>query len=515
MASIRVTDQPVLRFEGMTKSFGHATVLRDVSFDVHRGEIHALLGANGAGKSTLIKILAGVYQQDAGTIAVRGTPLDRHHTPSDVQDAGVSFVHQDLGLIEELSVADNIALQLGFRKRWGFVSARATERRVDQVLRDVGASFSAERLVSSLSRDEQVICAVARALALEPKLVVLDEVSASLPAPEVERLAASLRSMRRSGVAFIYVTHRLDELAGLVDRVTVLRDGQRVVTSSMGDLSHPELVAHIVGRELGAPIGASVRSAASDDGREPQVAVRELTTAELTDPVSFRVQAGEVLGICGLVGSGTRALARAMGGGTFATGGEVVLKGEALPLGRPDKMARRGCAVVPGDRQREGMISGLGLRENLLPTRRNFGGWTRAGFRLPGRETRGILEVSERFDVVPRDLPDRDVSELSGGNQQKLVFARALADVPALVVLEDPTAGVDIGSRAILYAHLQEAARAGASVVLISTDFEEVAAQAHRVLVMSNGRIATEFHTGEFTAGGLAEASYGNVPAAR
>lgn len=500
---------PALRFSQVTKIFGQSTVLNNVSFDVEPGEIHALLGANGAGKSTLIKILAGVHRLDHGGIEVYGAALPPGHTPDDTHAAGVAFVHQDLGLVDDLSVSDNIALQLGFDKRFGLVREGATAARAVEALAAVGADFAPDRLVSSLSRDEQVLCALARALAQQPRIVVLDEVTASLPKPEVERLAAALKTMRRGGAAFIYVTHRLDELAGLVDTVTVLRNGDHIITAPLADITHDQLVRHIVGSEV-----ASSPPRVRDDGAArhddaAHLVVEGLTTQDFSTPISFEVKAGEVLGICGLVGSGTRELAQALAGATRPTGGSARLKGAPLPLGRPEAMTRNGCAVVPGDRQREGLITGLGIRENMLPTRRRFGGWSRAGFRNSRRETRAVLSAAETFGVVPRDSADRDIAELSGGNQQKVIFARALADQPAVVVLEDPTAGVDIGSREVLYDLLHQAAGSGTAVVLISTDFEEVAAQSHRVLVLSHGRIAAEFtNADELSADALAEASY-------
>lgn len=499
---------PALRFDGLTKSFGPSKVLRGVSFDVLPGEIHGLLGANGAGKSTLIKILAGVYSLDAGRILVYGEELNLAQGPPAAQRAGIAFVHQDLGLVEDLSVADNIALHIGFERRLGIINSRTTAVAVERALAKVGATFGPEELVGSLSRDEQVLCALARALALEPKIVVLDEVSASLPGPEMQRLATSLKALRRTGTAFIYVTHRLDELDSLVDRVTVLRDGILSVSAPVTDLEHDELVRHIVGS-----VPVRVRAAAVDRDAEESPAhlvVRDLTGPGLAAPMSFEVRAGEVLGVCGLVGSGTRELAQVMIGNVKPSGGSATLAGKVLPLGHTDGLARLKCVVVPGDRHRDGIITGLGLRENLLPTRREFGAWTRWGFRRPHSETDVVRRVTELFEVVPRDNPDRDVSELSGGNQQKLVFARALADRPEVAVLEDPTAGVDIGSRAVLYKFVHDAAAAGTAVLLISTDFEEVAAQSHRVLVLSHGRIVEEFDRSRpFTAESLAEASYG------
>jgi ribose transport system ATP-binding protein len=508
-----VTEVPALAFHGITKTFGHATVLRDVSFDVKVGEIHALLGANGAGKSTLIKILAGIHHHDSGRIEVHGQPLRLGHGAVAAQEAGIAFVHQDLGLVEDVSVADNVALQIGFERRLGLVSGRATSAKVARILANVGATFAPDRLVNSLSRDEQVLCALARALALEPKVIVLDEVSASLPGPEMERLAGSLRSLRRSGVAFIYVTHRLDELANLVDRVTVLRDGVRVVTAPMAELTHADLVRHIVGTSTLEPRPEPPkRTTVTTKSQGGHLVVNKVTTERLPQPISFEVRAGEVLGICGLVGSGTRELAQALGGRVRMTGGSVTLKGRPLPLHKPEKLTERKFTVVPGDRQREGILTGLGIRENLLPTRRDFGAWTHLGLRLPRSETAAVLRACETFGVTPRDDPDRGLFELSGGNQQKVVFARALGDRPDVAVLEDPTAGVDVGSRAVLYHLIHEAAKAGTAVVLISTDFEEVAAQSHRVLVMSHGKVIAEFSDGgALDADRLAEASYGRA----
>jgi ribose transport system ATP-binding protein len=322
--------------------------------------------------------------------------------------------------------------------------------------------------------------------------------------------------MRRGGVAFVYVTHRLDELDGLVDRVTVLRNGQRVVTAAAGDLSHDQLVGHILGPQASERAGARrVRKTEVGHLGEPHLVVSGLTTAELPHPLSFEVRAGEVLGVCGLVGSGTRELAQTLAGTRTPTGGTVTAGGRPLLLGSPQAVARSGCTVVPGDRQLEGVVTGLGIRENLLPTRRDFGAWSPVGLRHHRRETRAVMTIAEQYGVVPRDHADRDMASLSGGNQQKVIFARALADRPAVAVLEDPTAGVDIGSRAVLHELMHEAARAGTAVVLISTDFDEVAEQSDRVLVLSHGQVVAELDdVGEIDADRLAEASYAGAPGA-
>jgi ribose transport system ATP-binding protein len=490
-----------LEIRGLSKAYGGARALDDVSLTLRRGEIHALLGENGAGKSTLIKVLAGVVDRDAGSIEC---------------DAGLAFVHQDLGLIDELSVAENIALELGYARHRGLISFAATRRRVAALLAAVGVDVSPDAPVASLAQDQKVMVAVTRAVSAGAGVIVLDEVSSSLPAPEMARLAASLRAARPTGVAYIYVTHRLDEVFDLADRVTVLRDGRRVATADVASTTHDELVGWILGDAPETPVSGS----------------RELGDVALRvdGDVSFTVRAGEILGICGLIGSGSRDVARLLGGATSppgeraasdrVRGNEVrrvhrgfrdeagspghgaataTLFGRSLPLGDPFALARAGVAYVPGDRVREGAVADLSVRENLFLARR------------PRRnETALAAALAKRFDVRPRDASERPLSSLSGGNQQKVIFARALHGRPRLLVLDDPTAGVDVGSRAQLHGFLRECAAEGAAVVLASTDFEEVAVVADRALVMRHGRVAEELAREQLTPERLARAAYGS-----
>jgi ribose transport system ATP-binding protein len=457
-----------LEIRGLSKHFGGVQALRDVDLALRPGEIHALLGENGAGKSTLIKILAGVHHADAGSIAT---------------SSGLAFVHQDLGLVDELSVAENVALELGYSRSRGLISFRATERRVADLLSSVGVDVDPRASVGTLAQDQKVMVAVTRAVSRGAGVVVLDEVSSSLPAPEMARLADALRMARRTGVAYLYVTHRLEEVFELADRVTVLRDGRRVATADVAETSHDELVGWILG---------DVPAVAARGRRElGDVALR------VDGPVPFDVRAGEILGICGLIGSGSRDVARLLGGATRDPLTAATLDGAPLPLGDPFALSRAGVAYVPGDRLNEGAVPELAVRENLFLARR------------PRRERGVAAELAERFDVRPRGALERRLATLSGGNQQKVIFARALARRPRLLVLDDPTAGVDVGSRAQLHGFLRDCAAGGAAVVLASTDFEEVAAVADRALVMCAGRLAEELH--ELTPERLARAAYGTT----
>jgi ribose transport system ATP-binding protein len=493
----------LLVVEGLVKDFGGQRALDGVDFEVRAAEIHALLGENGAGKSTLIKILAGVHSADAGSITIGGERVPDNHLPADVRRLGVHFVHQDLGLVESLSVAENVALETGYVRRRGLVSHSATRRRVADLLEEVGCDVSPGVLVGELRQAERVMVAVARAFAGDARVIVLDEVTASLPGPEATRLAESLRLARRDGVGLVFVTHRITEIFDLADRVTVLRDGRKVATADMEDVDHDRVVEWIVGRKLAQE---DFHAAEPDAHEDAILEVDALAGAGLTSDVSFRVRPGEVFALTGLIGSGAVDVARLLGGAAQPTSGRAVLNGEELPLGDPASLWNAGVAYVPGDRQAEGTFAGLSVRENLFPGRIGRVGDPRV--RRPSREKAAGRALLERFQVRPEGCLERPLSMLSGGNQQKVVFGRAMRSLPRLLVLDDPTAGVDIGSRAELYTLLRAAAEEGMAVLLVSSDFEEVAALADRALVMRHGHVAAELRGESITRERLAVESY-------
>ena len=495
---------------GIVKRFGGETALAGVDFALQTGEIHALLGENGAGKSTLIKVLAGVVQRDAGDLLVAGNELPRHFAAPEIARAGLAFVHQDLGLADDLSVAENVALAVGYTRRGGLIRFRATERRVADLLGQLGLAVSPRTLVGRLSQDQKVMVAVARAFSLKARAIVLDEVSSSLPAPVVERLATALRAAARTGVGFVYVTHRLDELYGFADRATILRDGRRVATVAAADFDHDGLVRHIVG-ERGLEDATAVVARAAPAARDGDVRLRvtDLEGPELAEPVSFDAAPGETIAFCGLVGCGARAIASLLGGAGAPSGGNARLDGEELPLGKPNALRKVGCTYVPGDRQAAGGVFTLSVRENLFLQQRRGGAPRWMPVRRAGPERREARVLAERFEIRPRNSSERPLWTLSGGNQQKVIAGRALGPGPRMIVVDDPTAGVDVGSRAQLHRILRDAAAAGTVVVLASTDYDEVASQADRAFVLHNGRIAAELSGGELSAERLAQASYG------
>lgn len=493
---------PALSVRGLTKSFGSNRVLRSVDVDVSPGEIHGLLGENGAGKSTLIKVLAGVCHADDGSIDLGEKTLPRAHSARDASLAGLAFVHQNLGLIDALSVADNIALQVGYTRRGPIIDGGRTLTRANNLLERVGAGFPASLPVGSLSQDEKVLCAIARAFAQDARVIVLDEVSASLPAPEMDRLAAHLIASKADGVAYVFVTHRISEVFSFADRLTVLRDGQVSLSSPVADVTPDDAVRHILGRTLEVE--------GHHDGRassEQLFSTRGLCAPGLSAGFDVDIRRGEIVAVCGLVGSGTRSVARLLGGAQAPTSGTATLAGNRLPLGEPAKLAKAGCAYVPGRRQGEGLFPLLTVRENTFPTRSKRSAWNSRGILRPRTERSAVADLSSRYAV--KGAPEQAVAELSGGNQQKVVLARILAHEPDLLILEDPTAGVDIGSRAAVHESVRHSTVNGTAVLMISTDFDEVARQADRAIVMREGAIATVLTGPELTVEALASASHG------
>ena len=497
---------PVLRFDAVSKRFGGTQAVDCVTLDVHGGEILALLGENGAGKSTLIKLLAGIYPADQGEMFFDGQPqarwrsADRLHQP-------VAFIHQDLGLVEWMTVAENVALGMGYPRRWGLIDWRAADAAARRVMARVGCHIAPERRVFSLTRAEKSLLAIGRALEVRARLLVLDEPSASLPMSDVERLFGVLRDLRRQGMAMIYVSHRLDEVMAISDRAAVMRDGKLVALRETARTDESELVSLIVGKVLAASVPQAGTPAHG-------AAVIELHHAASGNagPVSFSVRRGEVLGLVGLRGAGHEAISRALFGREPLSAGRMTLLGNEVRFRTPADAIRAGVACVAGERLEENLTASMSVLENLFPHPALHGD---GGFSLNRRrrEHATAMALIRRFDVNP-PAPAAEVQQLSGGNQQKVVLARWFHLDKPLVVLEEPTAGVDVGAKRQIYRVLRERADAGTALVVVSTDFEEVATVCTRVLVFRNGRVAAQLIGADITverllalaAGGAANA---------
>jgi ribose transport system ATP-binding protein len=481
---VNAASTPLLQFRDVSKRFGGTRAVDGVTLDVHAGEILALLGENGAGKSTLIKLLAGIYPSDSGEIHFDGAlesqwrSRDRAHQP-------VAFIHQDLGLVEWMTVAENVALGMGYAKRFGLIDWKATSAATQRVMARVGCDIAPERRVFSLTRAEKSLLAIGRALEVKARLLVLDEPSASLPMADVERLFDVLRALRRQGMAMIYVSHRLDEVMAISDRAAVMRDGALVAVRPTAETTQSELVNLIVGKTLATP---TKRGPANARG-EPVLELDHAASGN-AGPLSFSVHKGEVLGLVGLRGAGQEAVSRAVFGREKLSAGRMLVMGRAAHFQTPADAIRAGVAYVGGERLEENLAVSLNLTENLFPHPTLYGERGLA-FDRRRKEHARALQLIERFDVNP-PAPLAEAQQLSGGNQQKVVLARWFSLDKPLIVLEEPTTGVDVGAKRQIYTLLQARAEAGSALLIVSTDFEEIATICTRVLVFRNGLIAAE-----------------------
>ncbi len=484
---------PLLDVRGLTKRFYGSLALDGVSFSLARGEIHALVGENGAGKSTFIKILAGVYDADEGEIRLDGAAVDPRS-----RNLPLAFVHQDPALVDDLSVAENIAFIAGYPRRHGLIDWRGVQRQTSAIYETMRiAPIDPRRLVATLSTPEKAILNIVRTLAHTPKVLVLDEPTAALPEQDAHRLFDAMRRLRDQGASIIYVSHRLHELFGLADRITVFRDGRNVHTARMADITGGGIVEHMLGRavELGHRGHPPPRQGA------PVLTVEGLVV-DRRGPLDFELKPGEVLGLVGLRGGGQEAVGRTLFGAKRAEAGTMTLAGRRLAADeRIGERIAAGIVLLAGDRTGESTFPGMSLVENLFPTPVIR---SRSPFRLtsPAAERRQTRERLDRFDVRPRNEAAL-IDWLSGGNQQKVCLARWLEADARVVILEEPTAGVDIGAKIAIHRMLREAAAAGRAILVISSDLEEVATLCDRALVIDRGRAAGELSGSRLTVDGL------------
>jgi len=485
----------LLIVRSVSKHFGGTQALCEVSMNLKSGEILALLGENGAGKSTLIKILAGVHALDQGSVTLQGVDVT-----NSLRRLPIAFIHQDLGLIDWMTVAENICQTLGFPRRFGLIDWSETRRRAAAALEMLGADIDPDMRIQNLSRTEKSLVAIARALAAEARILVLDEPTASLPADEVARLFTALRRLRSRGVAMIYVSHRLDEVFEIADRMVVLRDGRVVGERLVTETTPDEAILLIVGRE---PSQVFQRPA---ERRGSSRLMLESVMAGDIGPINCQIHAGEIVGFVGLRGAGQEAVGRALFGVVPTTGGRVLLDGREIAPRSPREAMNNGVDLVCADRVGESIMPSLTVRENLLlnPV---AAGLSLFSMLAPGRESRVALDLGQRVGLRPND-PTLPIELLSGGNQQKVVIGRWLHLAAKVYVFEDPTAGVDVGAKAEIYRLFDVALQAGAAILIVSNDFEEVAKVCHRALVFSRGLVVAELLGADLSVENLlAEAS--------
>jgi ABC-type sugar transport system ATPase subunit len=486
MVAEATQDDVVLEMRGIHKRFPGVQALDNVALQVRAGEIHALVGENGAGKSTLMKVLAGAIQGDSGDILIDGAPVSIN-SPQDARSLGIGIVYQEFSLVPALTVGENILLGR-FPHRAGFLDRRATEREARARLDELGVEIDTSARASALSVAQQQLVEIAKVLAMRPRLLVLDEPSAVLGGADLERLFAVLNRLRERGISIIYISHRLDEVFRLADTVTVMRDGAVVDALPVTQLDHAGLVRRMVGRDL--------EGALVDHHGEPGddlLRIDGLRRDGVLEPVSLCVRRGEIVGLAGLRGAGRTELARCIFGADSRSAGTVTVGGRAVRPGSPGEAIRAGIGFVTEDRKTEGLILNLSVRENI--TLAGLRRLARFSFVQRAAEQRRVRALSDQLDVRAAS-PAVRAGNLSGGNQQKVVLAKWLHTDAQVLILDEPTRGIDVGAKREIYRLMREIADRGAAVLMISSELPEVIGVCDRILVMHEGRLAGELPVG-------------------
>ncbi|MGP4103576.1 sugar ABC transporter ATP-binding protein [Nonomuraea sp. KM90] len=467
----------------MSKYFGAVQALAGVRLDLWAGEVHGLVGENGAGKSTLVKILSGAHAADAGTLTVDGKELTPAG-PADAQAAGIAVIYQEPTLFPDLSVAENIFMSRQPLRSLRRIDAAAMRARAAALFGRLGVSLDPDRPARGLSIADQQLVEIAKALAFDARILIMDEPTAALSGVEAERLFTVVRSLRDDGAAVLFISHRFDEIFALCRRVTVMRDGRWVSTDPASELTVEELVRRMVGREV-----SSLYPKTDATVGEPRLEVRGLTRRGVFDDVSFTVHGGEIVALAGLVGAGRSEVARAVFGVDRYDAGQVVVEGRTLPPGDTPAAIAAGLALVPEDRRQQGLVMELSVERNATLARR----WplSSLGLLFGGAERDAAHSWSRRLQVKTARLTD-PVSALSGGNQQKVVLAKWLSTEPRVLVVDEPTRGIDVGTKAEVHRLLSELAAQGVAVLMISSELPEVLGMADRVLVMHEGRLVAD-----------------------
>jgi ABC-type sugar transport system ATPase subunit len=500
---------PFAETRGVAKAFGGVQALRDVSMAFAPGEIHGLVGANGAGKSTLVRILAGVHQPDAGEIIIEGKPAVIPNTMA-ARELGMSFIHQELNLVPKFTVLQSLGLGLEKPGRLGFTDWRSFRAVVEPIAERLHFRFGLDELIEDLSVADRWMVSIGHALIHRSRLVAMDEPTASLSPDEVEQLFGIITELRDDGVAILYVSHRLDEIERLCDRVSIFRDGHHVATLPGSDVSRQALIEGIIGGPAPTPEHAV---SASAEPLEPVLEVEDLQLPPNVNGVSFSVGRGEVVGLAGLVGAGRTESARIVFGADRAVSGRVRLEGREIMPRSPREASKLGIALVPEERRSQGLLLQEPVRFNLTLASLDL---FRARSRLPfvnlSRARHSSREMVERLDIRTPGV-EEETGKLSGGNQQKVVVGKWLMRQPKLLILDEPTRGVDVGARAEIHRTIRRQAEAGVPILMIASELEELLG-CDRVLVMREGKIVGALTGPSITVPAMLALSYGDTPTA-
>ena len=478
--------QPLLRMESISKRFPGVQALEDVDFEVYPGEVLGFLGENGAGKSTLVKILSGVYTKDQGTIWFKGQPVEIH-SPHEAQNVGITTIYQELALVPYLSVAENIFLNREPRlfRPLGMVDFRLMKQQAEGIMADLGVEIPGDKLVKELTVAAQQMVEIAKAISRNASLILMDEPTSALSSKEVDALFSLMGRLKEKGVGVVFISHRLEEVLEVVDRIIVMRDGHRVGELARAEATKTKIIQMMVGREVSlfpkeeAQIG------------EPILEVRNLSGSNGVKDVSLTVHKGEIVGLAGLVGAGRTEVARLICGADRVTGGSLIVDGKEVQIHHTGDAVDQGIGWVPEDRKQHGLVLGMDVKSNIsLAILKRISGVT--GAINAGKEREIALHYVDTLSIATPGI-GQTVSNLSGGNQQKVVLAKWLSSKPKLLIMDEPTRGIDVGAKAEVHALMSHLAQEGMGILMISSEMPEIIGMSDRVMVMCQGRITGEF----------------------
>ncbi|MEW5814872.1 MAG: sugar ABC transporter ATP-binding protein [Spirochaetota bacterium] len=481
----------ILKMVRISKEFPGVKALHKVDFDLKKGEVHALVGENGAGKSTLIKILAGVYRADEGEIWLKGEKISVHST-REMIDYGISVIYQELNLIPYLSIAENIFLGREPIKKYSrFVDWKTMYQRVNEIVRPFNIDLDPRKKVYTLGIAYKQVVEIARALSLQSEIIVMDEPTATLTGHEAERLFEIINTLKNKGVSIIYISHRLEEIRGVADRVTVLRDGEKIITDNLKNLKLDDIIRHMVGRVLQEKYPKEQIEAGGE-----VLKVENLSKKDVCEGVSFKLKAGEILGIAGLVGAGRTEMIQLLFGYQKKDSGKITVKGKEIRIRKPYDAVREGIGLIPEERKNHGLILCLSVLDNIslaILDRFSISGFI---------ERKGLLEIIhsiiKNLDIKTPSVKQL-VKNLSGGNQQKVVLAKWFLRSCDIYIFDEPTRGIDVGAKIEIYKLMESLVKSGAGIIMISSELPEVLNMSDRIVVMYNGRIVKEFERDEAT----------------
>lgn len=481
----------MIEMSGITKSFSGNTVLKDVSFSLKKGEIHALMGENGAGKSTLMKILTGIHERDAGEVKVKGKSV-HYKNPKESEQAGIAVIHQELNILPHLSIAEN--LFLGKEKTFGksgILKTKEMNKKATEILKGFEMQVDVRIEAGQLSVGQQQIIEIAKAVSSDAEVIIMDEPTAALTDREIDSLFKTIYTLQEKGVAFVYISHRMEEIFSICDRITILRDGEYVGTKIIKETNFDEIVQMMVGRELGEQFPG--RNAKIGDVK---LAAKGLTRDGHFEDVSFEVRAGEIVGFAGLMGAGRTEVMQSLFGYRKLSSGEISLNGKKIAINNPLQAKNLGIGYVTEDRKSEGLIVDFSVCDNISLA--NFDRVAKNGVVKVQEEKNLYQTMVERLKIRLAG-PDQAAKSLSGGNQQKVVIAKWLGTNPEILILDEPTRGVDVGAKKEIYSIMNELAERGVAIIMISSELPEVIGMADRVLVMHEGRLTGEVKKEEMT----------------